>query len=58
MEMALHPPFREVAVGARGIFGGIWGHDSVHGRFLKTEAGMSETRILLVTSMAFPGRPV
>jgi MFS family permease len=55
LEMVRYPPFRKLLralIGYSIAYGGLTAFTVA---FLKTEAGLSETRILLVTSIAFLG---
>src|SRR5947209_12253250 len=55
MEMGSYPPFRKLLLALVGYSIAYGGMTAFTVAFLKTEAGMSETKILLVTSVAFVG---
>jgi MFS family permease len=55
LKMAAYPPFRKLLLALAGYSVAYGGMTAFTVAFLKTEAGMSETKILLVTSVAFLG---
>jgi MFS family permease len=55
LAMVVHPPFRKLLVTLVGYSVAYGGMTAFTVAFLKTEAGLSECKILLVTSVAFLG---